>query len=163
MEPTFEATDTPVRNNFLTVLCILTFVGSGWGLLAGIYGYVTADSKAVENRITMEKVEDQMEGKEQPAFVKYALSGAKMTADDIRKADSVSVLTSILTLAGAIMMFGLRKNGFYVYLGGIVISIIGPLLLFGTGFLGLVATGMAILTGGAFVAMYGVNLKYMTR
>ena len=38
MENPFSA-ERPVRPTFLTVLCILTFIGSGWGLInnLGIY------------------------------------------------------------------------------------------------------------------------------
>lgn len=163
MDNAYEPTSAvPARNTFLTVLCILTFIGSGWGVLGGIYSYVTADAKAEQNRIAMEKVEDRMEGKEQPAFVKYALSGAKMTADDLRKSNIVSVLSCFLTLTGAILMFTLRKNGFYLYIAGIVISIVGPILLFGTGFLGIVGTVISTVVGVAFITMYGVNTRYMT-
>ena len=33
-----------VRPTFLTVLCILTFIGSGFGILGALYNYGTADA-----------------------------------------------------------------------------------------------------------------------
>ena len=36
MENPFSA-ERPVRPTFLTVLCILTFIGSGWGLISNLF------------------------------------------------------------------------------------------------------------------------------
>lgn len=36
MENPFSA-ERPVRPTFLTVLCILTFIGSGWGLINNLF------------------------------------------------------------------------------------------------------------------------------
>lgn len=166
MEQTFETTEpNPVRNTFLTVLCILTFVGSGWGIVSGIRGYFTADATASIMSDTRSKMEDQMEGKEQPAFVKGMMSNAfsAMSADSIKKNSLVSILSCILTLTGAIMMWSLRKTGYYLYIAGIVIAIVAPLLLFGGGLLGLMSGGVTAVIGIAFIVMYGVNTKYMVR
>lgn len=164
MDTTYETPQpAPGRSTFLTVLCILTFIWSSYGIVGGIYGYARADTKAAENRAKMEEVQERMEGKEQPAFVKAAMSSAKMTADDLRKTQLVGILSSILTLTGAALMFTLRKNGYYVYIAGTVTSIIGPLLLFGTGFLGIIGTVAATLVGALFIILYGVNTKDMVR
>lgn len=114
---------------------------------------------------TRSKVEDQMEGKEQPAFLKGMMSSAfsAMSADSIRKSSLIGILSCILTLTGAIMMWGLRKNGFYLYIAGIVIAIVAPLLIFGGGLIGLASGGMTAVIGIAFIVMYGVNTKYMVR
>ena len=40
----FEQPDA--RPTFITVLCILTFIGSGWGLINDSIKYYTADSQA---------------------------------------------------------------------------------------------------------------------
>ncbi|MGH2646281.1 MAG: hypothetical protein ACRDE8_01895, partial [Ginsengibacter sp.] len=34
--------ELPVRPSLLTVLCILTFVGSGWAMVSSIIAYTTA-------------------------------------------------------------------------------------------------------------------------
>ncbi|MBS1596372.1 MAG: hypothetical protein JST90_18815 [Bacteroidetes bacterium] len=164
MDDTYNTPTQPARRStFLTVICILSFLGGGWGILGAAYGYVTAENKAAENHQALEKMEDQMGDKEPSGFMKFAMSGLSMSADDIRRGDIVSIISSIFTLAGAVLMFTLRKNGFYIYIAGIVISIIGPLLLFGSGGLGLIGAIAGAIIGGAFVAMYGANIKYMTR
>ena len=44
MENPFETQATRAkRPTFLTVLCILTFIGSGWGVLGSIFNFFTAD------------------------------------------------------------------------------------------------------------------------
>lgn len=165
MDQTFETTPEPgrVRNTFLTVLCILTFIGSGWGLYKAVTGYFTADTTAAVVTETRSKVEEQMDGKEQPAFVKGIMSStfSSLSADNIRTNSLISLLSCALTLAGAIMMWNLRKPGFYLYIAGTVISIVAPIMMFGGGLVGLMSGGFTAVVGIAFIVMYGVNTKYM--
>ena len=80
-------TTVSLRPTFLTVLCILTFIGSGWGVYKGISGYLTADMTANMMTDTREKMDDKMQGQEQPAFLKNMMGGifSSMSADNIRK------------------------------------------------------------------------------
>lgn len=163
--PEINAPTLSVRNTFLTVLCILTFIGSGYGLYKAVTGYFTADATASVMSEAKSKVDDQMEGKEQPAFVKGMMNNvfSAMSADNIRKSSIISLLGNILTLIGAILMWGLRKAGYYSYIAGTVVLIVGPLILFGGGLVGLMGSGFTAIIGIAFIVMYGVNSKYMTR
>jgi hypothetical protein len=83
------------RPTFLTVLCILTFIGSGLGVLGGILGLVGSSALAM-----------------------FAPAGGTVVVSII------ALLSSVLCLFGAIQMWGLKKMGFMLYLGGSVLSII---------------------------------------
>lgn len=83
------------RPTFLTVLCILTFIGSGLGVLGGILGLLGSS-----------------------VLASFAPAGGTVLVSVL------SLLASILCLFGAIQMWGLKKMGFMLYLGGSVLSLI---------------------------------------
>jgi hypothetical protein len=62
-----------------------------------------------------------------------------------------------------VMMWQLRKAGFYLYIAGILISVVMPIALFGGGLIGLMAGGISAFIGIIFIILYGVNMKYMVR
>jgi hypothetical protein len=84
------------RPTFLTVLCILTFIGSGLGVLGGILGLVGSSMLT--------------------AFAPAA-GGSMIWA-------LLALVASILCLLGAIQMWGLKKMGFTLYLAGSAVSVI---------------------------------------
>jgi len=154
-----------LRPTFLTVLCILSFIGSGYGAFKGFNGYFTADVTAKMMSQVQDQVNDQMADKPQPNFIKSMMGNmfSSMSADNIRKSSLVGILSNILTLTGAILMWQLRKNGFYVYIAGILVAVIAPIALFGGGLIGLVAGGSTAFFGTIFIILYGVNVKHLTR
>ena len=67
----------------------------------------------------------------------------------------VGFVTTLAALFGVIKMWKLKKQGFMIYAGASVISLIMGIVYSGFSIPGLVITG-------AFIAMYYVNLKHMT-
>jgi hypothetical protein len=59
------------------------------------------------------------------------------------------------------MMWNLKKAGFYLYIAGIIILVVAPIIMMGTGVVGLISSGMTALIGVVFIAMYAANLKDM--
>ncbi len=121
------------RPTFLTVLCILTFIGSGLGVLGSILLFVGAG--AVMSYF------GTMSGAEGAVGMGYVIG---------------LLILSGTSLFGAIQMWNLKKIGFYIYTGVGIIGIILP-LLFGMGF----STLGTIITI-AFIVMYYLNVKYMS-
>ena len=106
---------TNQRPTFLTVLCILTFIASGLGLLFGLIGLVAAG--AIES------------------FSQYLPVGV-----DGGIFKSVITLALIAaSLFGAIQMWKLKKLGFYIYSAANVI-----LLILGFGIFALIITAAFI-------------------
>lgn len=152
------------RNTFLTVICILSFIGSGLGLLSSIRSYFTADTMAAITSTAMKTAQDQVDSlPNTPNVAKTIMSSVSKgyTADNIKKNALMDLVSTILTLLGAIMMWNLKKTGFYLYIAGIVVLIAAP-LVFGQ-LLGMIAGIGSGIVGVAFIVMYGVNLKQMTR
>ena len=114
------------RPTFLTVLCILTFIGSGLGVLFNLLGI----------------------------FGLGALTGflAKYGGADIDSGILNPILMLIFSagsLYGAIMMWSLKKLGFYLYVAAQVL-----IVAFGWSI-------MALIFAALFIVLYGLNLKHL--
>lgn len=156
-------TTPPVgRNTFLTVICILTFIGSGWGIGSGIYSYIKADQSAAETAEKIEQAQDKMTD-DSPGFLKNMMDSAAAgaNADNIRKSSLFSIFSCLLTLGGAILMWRLSKNGFYLYLAGTIIAVATPIIVIG-GMIGMIGAASNAFVGLIFCILYGVNLKHMS-
>lgn len=86
------------RPTFLTVLCILTFIGSGLGVLGGLLGLVGSSALGM-----------------------FAPQGTMLV-------QVMGLIAAVLCLYGAIQMWGLKKQGFMMYAAGVAISIIGSIV-----------------------------------
>jgi len=169
----FEA-EPEKRPSFLTWLCILTFIGSGWAIISCIWSYTTANQTAAmfsqninnrkdstlrldSNTATLEKKQGRFEGKIKASFSKI------LKEDNIRKAAIGGFIASLLTLAGAILMWNLRRQGFYIYFLGVFFGILVPFYLFGNDLIAIGATSFANFFGLVFIALYALNLKSMRK
>jgi hypothetical protein len=122
------------RSRILSVLCIMTFIGSTLGLIAGVYGL---------NSFTFDFL-PSMEG----ALVQKS-----------RNYGLVSIISAVLTLIGASMMWDLNRSGFWMYLIGIITLFSMTMLIFwgypAVLFLHLVPS----LIGIFFLVMYFIHIK----
>lgn len=167
-----------MRPTFLTVLCILTFIGSGWSILSGIYSYTTAKKTTliIENRFGERDsmiVEDSsgikdsvhLNGRERPASQfeeRMKASFSKMlTVENIRKSAIGGSIAAIFTLLGAILMWRLKRTGFYLYILGVIIGGVIPIYLYGNNFLAIGMSSFGVFFGLVFIALYALNLKSM--
>lgn len=160
---------TGIRPTFITVLCILTFIGSGWGIFDSITDYLAADTAEsavglVEDAMdeAMTDLEDEDMTESQMDFVESLLGGIteNLTAENIRRIAIGTLISCIITLIGGLMMWNLRKKGYYVYILGILIYVIVPAFVL-SGILGAAYAGFTGFIGFVFILLYGLNLKHM--
>ncbi len=101
MSETLDTTNsTPQRPTFLTVLCILTFIGSGLGLIGGLVGLMGSSISGLSM---------------------FAPKGAMLS-------QIIALAAAALCLFGAVKMWGLAKQGFTFYLLGCLLSIVGSIV-----------------------------------
>lgn len=150
---------TPERPTFLTVLCILTFIGSGLGVLGSLMGFMGS-----------------------AALSYFAPQGSMI-------GQVIGLVASGLCLFGAIKMWGLYKQGFTFYVLGVVIAIVGSIVSVYTvssavsqigaiegvdaemsNAVGAVAGALAwtgvifsIIINGLFVLLYSMNRKHLVK
>jgi 1,4-dihydroxy-2-naphthoate octaprenyltransferase len=169
LQPTTSVQFAPQRSTFLTVLCILTFLGSGYSLVTNISNYLNANvsSSFVQQTLddTQSKIEKDLDGDEKANdMANRMISDASKLAspENLKKSALFSILASVMTLGGALLMFMLRKPGFWLYVAGTLVSIIAPLVIYGTtNILGLGMTILISFFGILFVVLYALNLKQL--
>ena len=138
------------RPTFLTVLCILSFVAAGIGVIASILGYV--GMQAAENmgmRLT-----EGMEGMESMPGMEEAISMMKHAKTLL----IVGIIVTLIALYGVIQMWKQKKMGFYIYTGAQVLGIIVPVVIAGMA----AFSTFGVILSVAFIVMYGLNLKHMS-
>lgn len=157
-----------LRPTFITVLCILTFIGSGWGLIGGAIQYFTAEKQAQRMSITKVKASEDIKksGKEDAGSkmaekIVNSMTNA-FTAENLKKAGLAAIVAAVLCLAGALLMWKLKRTGFYLYIIGTLAGIISPFLIYGSdNIMSILSSVVVGFIGIIFVILYGVNLKYM--
>lgn len=165
------------RPTFLTVLCILTFIGSGWSILSAIWSYTTAEEIVkVINVQKLNKSNDSLDLKDSARLEREKNSngymiGQKlgkaaqkmMTVENIHKKSIGDLIAGLFTLGGAILMWFQRKKGFYLYIGGVIIGIALPFYLYGNDLLTVGMASFGAFFGLLFIVLYALNLKWMNR
>lgn len=150
---------------FLKVLCILTFVGAGLGILGAIYAMVMQG-------FTLRMLENSGSTLQNNPFFKSFDNSAYFTV--LKKWGQINNLLALLgsglCLFGALMMWKMKKSGFLLYVGGQILPFIGLYGLMGglmpnssgplAGF-AVVGQVIAVIFPLAFIIMYGLNYKYL--
>ena len=165
-----EQAVTRKRSTFLTVLCILTFIGSGWGIYKGLTTYLMANPTAATiNTATKEanrEMQNELAGKDDAGsrMAKKMFSGMGdfMNAENLKYYGLSTLVCALFTLGGALLMWRLNRNGFWLYLLGTAASIFAPMFIFGSGnIFAIITTMIPAFFGVLFVILYGVCLKEM--
>lgn len=125
---------TQQRPTFLTVLCILSFIAAGIGIILGILGAIAAGAMTA--------------GLAEAGLSTGGAMGSVWTAV------IVSIALTAVGLVGVLQMWKLKKTGFYIYTGASVASIIAGIVMVGF-------SPLSVIISAAFIVMYGLNLKAM--
>jgi len=131
-----------IRPNLLTILCILTFINGGLTFISSIFVGAFFDQFVV---IATDFAE------------KFKIPGLEMITQGRPLFFFVNALLYAVSITGAVMMWGLRKNGFHVYTISQILLILAPMYFFS-----LPAPSIFdIILSGTFVALYATHLKIM--
>lgn len=152
-----------MRSQFLTVLCIFSFLSCGWGLIES--SVALADPERVaETPFTGHKPSNEANADRRDPRNFYEDSGANsdnpMPEDPrvVRQLSLSQFVYSLLTLLGVALMFRLRRVGFYLYLAGTALGFALPVYFVGLASLG---TSFSVFFSVLFAVMYGFCLREM--
>lgn len=156
------------RPTFLVVLCIFTFVGSGWNILADLFYLFTAN--IIDGTIDMEQnsamvgeLESQGIDSFFSGFWNSSLGLMQTGMQHAREIVVFQLILNVVVLAGAILMFRLRRPGFYLYVAAqILLLFIWPYFA-GFHLVVIIKMLLAGLVSFLFIALYAFHLKYMNR
>ncbi len=161
MEPT-TTTDAAIpakRPLFLTILCILSFVGIGFSLISGIMSFLSYSALATAGN-ALEGVAAQNGAKAGEA----ANALANVMGLDYHKWALVALIQAILNLPilfGVFMMWKQKKLGYFIYAPFEIIQAAMPLIM-GLGLIGGLSAILGLIFAVVFVVLYGLNLKHMS-
>jgi hypothetical protein len=130
------------RPVFLTVICILTFIGSGMNLLSSLLTAVAFDAIMP---IMIELAQ------------KMKLPGVEALEMTTPGFLTGNALLYGISVAGAILMMRLRKIGFHFYTIAQILLVIFPMYFYKLSSPGL----PELFFSGLFIFFYSMNLKFM--
>jgi hypothetical protein len=143
-QPMLPATENKdKRPNLLTILCILTFIGSGLNAFSNLMVFIFFDASMT---FAAEMVKT------------FRLPGMELFLNAKPVYFAVTALINALAVAGAIRMWQLRKQGFHIYTVAQILVILTPMYFFrlpGPDF-------FSIILSAVFVMLYGSTLKKMS-
>ena len=142
-----EINETKNRPEILTVLCILTFIGSGTSLLANGVLYLMFDQ--LKELIEQQSVFSLMGSDVDLSFLLDIKSGFFLA----------QLLIYALSLYGAVQMFQLRKIGFHLYTIAQIALLIIPKIFVPV----LPFPFFELMVSAVFVYLYYKNLHLMTK
>ena len=153
------------RPAFLTVLCIISYVGLGMKILNSISGAIFGLYASYFETFIRDFVNQNIVFNEIPENVRYfIIDSLRIFYKAMEHATSMSLLTLVLSVAalfGVIMMWQLKKAGFYLYTGSKVFTILVPVIFLGFNLFTVIAVTSAGSFALIFIVLYAVNLKHM--
>jgi len=160
MENPFRA-EKSVQPTFLTVLCILTFIGSGWNLMNNLFQLAVFTQEQLGAQI--QQITTMTGDETQHAVMNSSMEVLQIIMMHGKAIHSLAALCAVISLIGAFMMYKLKRKGFYFY----AIAQIGQLFILPiySGWNSDVLISMALsgLLALGFIILYGLNyckLKY---
>ncbi|GHB51919.1 hypothetical protein GCM10007390_00630 [Persicitalea jodogahamensis] len=144
---------------------MLTFLSAISGLWTQADRLWSPGVVADQTRQFFERVQEGMEAQNNPESAQMVESFFdsmydELSADKIRTSAIIMLIYESLTLFGAYLMWGLQKRGFHLYLAGVAVAILGPIVLIGGWLGGMTAFGGAFFSI-IFAFLYRSQLKYM--
>jgi hypothetical protein len=143
----------------LNVLTILTFIGSGIGIISSFWGFARAKAtldQMVELQGKMDQMPDTLKRLMGSDPVEMARKGYEARLPILL----LGLIGCVLCIYGAIQMRQLKKTGFTFYLIGELLPVITTLI-----FLGAAAAGGFAIIGYLiyiiFIVLYATQLKYL--
>lgn len=153
--------DFTLRPLFITILCVITFIGSIIGIIVNSLGYINAETE-VESIISG-KTKTQLKHLFSPSatVASEPVRIPNLNVENYRKYSIGCIASSILCLVGTVLIFKLKRTGFYSFTLGTFFNLITHFLLFGDNLAEMGFSIIFALLAFVFVILFGINLKYL--
>ncbi len=146
----------------INTLTILTFIGSGLSLvfvlltpfLNKLFLGFMDKARSSGTELTAKQMADMEKGK----------AVLELTSSNMIPLMAIGVVSIALCILGAVWMRKLKKDGFWIYVGGELLPVVGNFILLGTDqFTGVTSILMAVALPLLFVALYFRQMKYLVK
>ena len=155
-------TNNPKRPDFLSAICILSFVGLGWRIFRSSFDMVAGFFTAAFAPVLDEAIRD-LETETEPVagVATHVIQAVQQLMQHITAFGFLRILFSIGAVLGVVMMWNLKKQGFYLYAGFRVLILLVPVLVMGFNIISIFMVASGLVFTALFILLYGFNLKYM--
>jgi hypothetical protein len=160
-----ELGQQPKRSQFLTVLCILTFVFTGFSFLTSIIGFVSGPASPemmAEQHVQMAEQITKLQEVHADSFV-FMFQQLQQMMDDVNNhfylALSMKIIWVLVGAFGAFQMWNGKKLGFHIYIIYSLLEIAQMYLFTSPSNIPMLVIVYYIIISGIFIILYSRNLK----
>jgi hypothetical protein len=159
-------TKSSERPTFLTIVCIISFVGLGWAIINNLFTLAFSSTGSwlytiIQDALEKALNEASMSDPGAAAFLENIFEGVLSVISHLPLFASVGLICSAIALVGVILMWGLKKTGFYLYTGAKIIMVVLPMAVIGFNFISMMMTMSTFIGAALFVLLYGLNYKHL--
>jgi hypothetical protein len=119
------------RPLFLTILCILGFIGSITSIVINGIGFFKSETEVLQIKSGVEKTQLKNLFSSDKTADNAAMSLSNLTPDNFEKFSIGGIVSALLCLVGVVLIWTFKKSGFYSYVLGTFFYLITHFLLFG--------------------------------
>jgi hypothetical protein len=130
-EVTNAAQVHPPRPLFLTILCVLGFIGSITSIVVNAIGFFNAENEVVHIKSGAEKTQLRNLFSSAKGADAAPLALSNLNGENFQKFSVGGIVSALLCLIGVVLMWKFKKSGYYSYVLGTFFTLITHFLLFG--------------------------------
>jgi hypothetical protein len=154
------------RPVFLTILCILSFVGLCAAIMKSLFMLAfsqlnTSISSLLQSYFDQALSDMKTSDPNAIPLVQKIFDSILSFLNVLPAFAALILILSIVALTGVILMWNLKKAGYFIYSGAKVIIIFVPVILTGPNLFSMIAGSSMFMTAAVFITLYGLNLKAM--
>jgi hypothetical protein len=155
------------RPRFLTVLCVLSFISTGLGLISALFSFVEgpqSDEKLLDAKVTLAKSTSELKDLGMDSFVDIMEKIQRMTEqinDNFYLASIVTLIALFIGFFGVLKMWQGLKIGFHLYIGYCLLTIAGLYIYVSIENIPTVLVVWNLIGSAIFILLYSRNLKWM--
>jgi hypothetical protein len=151
-----------MRSQFLTILCVFSFLSCGWGIIENAVALTDPERVANTTYIGKKRGSDTLSRNDPRTYMEDRGANSDEPVSEqpavVRQLSLSSLVYSLVTLVGVLLMFRLRRIGFYVYLAGVLLGFVLPFYFVGLAGLN---TSFGVFFSVIFAVLYSYCLREM--
>jgi hypothetical protein len=154
------------RPVFLTIICIISFIGLGMAIMKSLVMLAFSQLNTSIHSLLQTNFDEALTNikNSDPSvlpLVQQIFDSVLKIINALPALAGLILLLSAVALTGVILMWNLKKAGYFLYSGAKVILIFVPIILTGTNLISMIAAAVMFMGAAIFITLYGLNLKVM--
>jgi hypothetical protein len=150
------------RPDFLSALCILSFIGLGWRILRSSLDMVAGFFAAAFAPLLDDALKDlNLESEPGTGIARQFIFAIQNLLHHITAYGLLRIIFSVGAVFGVILMWNLNRKGFYLYAACRVLILLVPVIVMGFNIISVFMITSGIVFTTLFIILYGANYKYL--